>query len=149
MSVDRHTGMWLQDQDVEFQQHPKFKGVSIGWLMNGGDGGPAMSCAVVKMSSEAAVKAHTHPFEDDVVYCLQGTAKMWMDDVGNIDVSKGTFIRVPAGVAHCLHSFSDDFEAFDMFLVDAKKRRQFEHAVDQLPIVEFVSDGGKSSDKTV
>lgn len=144
MDTGRSTGTWLHDRDIHFLQHPQFKGVGIAWLMSGDDGAAAMSCALVEMTSAATVKAHTHPFEDDIVYCLRGSAKMWMDGVGDIDVSEGTFVRVPAGVAHCLHDFSDDFKAFDMFLVDPEKRRQFKQDVERLPLVEFVPDSGIS-----
>ena len=50
--------------------------------------------------------AHHHDDNDEVLYVLEGTASMLIGDQW-VDVGKGSFIRIPAGVTHDFENRTD------------------------------------------
>ena len=50
--------------------------------------------------------AHHHDDNDEVFYVLEGTASMLIGDQW-VDVGKGSFIRIPAGVTHDFENRTD------------------------------------------
>ncbi len=132
----------IHEQDIKLEQHPQFEGVNIAWLINRDSiDNNHISCAIVEMNESAHVKAHTHPFEDDIVYCLRGSAKIWIEGRGDVELEQGSFVRVPAGVGHRLHSFANGFKAFDIFAVDPGKFAKSKSIQsDDKPVVSFLTE---------
>jgi len=101
--------------DVTWSAHPGFPDVRLAWLMRRLEHGAPFSAALVQIPSAAQVPEHDHTNEDDVLYVLRGHATMWVAGLGDIPLSEGSFLRIPAGVRHRPHSFADDFTAFDLW----------------------------------
>jgi mannose-6-phosphate isomerase-like protein (cupin superfamily) len=50
--------------------------------------------------------AHHHEHNDEVFYVLEGTASILIGDAW-VDVGKGSFIRIPAGITHDFENRTD------------------------------------------
>ena len=44
------------------------------------------------------MEKHIHENSDDIIYVLKGKAKMWIDNIGDVPMREGTFLRIPKGV---------------------------------------------------
>ncbi|MEJ2623006.1 MAG: cupin domain-containing protein [Pseudolabrys sp.] len=95
--------------------HPKFSDVHVSWLMEKTRGEAPFDCALVRMSPTAEVFEHIHAAESDVLYVLSGQAIMSVSGIGDIPLSRGSFLRIPPGVSHRPHSFTGDFTAFNFW----------------------------------
>jgi mannose-6-phosphate isomerase-like protein (cupin superfamily) len=102
----------LAEGDVAWETHPSFSNVRIGRL---GMARPddCVRFALVEMASSSIVAEHIHENEDDVLYVLRGSAVLWTELTGDIPLTAGSFVRVPKGVRHRPHSFSNDFRIFN------------------------------------
>lgn len=103
------------DDQIAWTPHPRFPGVRIAWLMQRARGEAPFDCALVRMPPDAEVFEHVHAAESDVLYVLGGRATMSVAGVGDIALSRGSFLRIPPGVAHRPHSFADNFTAFNFW----------------------------------
>lgn len=98
---------------VKWAPHPKFKGVEIAYLLSKKDDGIDMTCTLVHWHVGAEIPLHTHDASDDILYIIQGKAKIWIDKIGDVPVSAGSFIRIPKGVPHQPHDVEEDLIAHD------------------------------------
>ncbi|WP_374570706.1 cupin domain-containing protein [Phenylobacterium sp.] len=103
------------DSQMVWVPHPRFPGVRFSWLMEKARGEAPFDCALVRMSPAAEVFEHVHETESDVLYVLSGAAVMSVAGVGDIPLRRGAFLRIPPGVAHRPHSFTDDFTLFNFW----------------------------------
>jgi len=46
---------------------------------------------------------------------LEGKATLWIEGVGDVPMVRGTFVRIPEGVAHQPYNIEEDFVAYDVF----------------------------------
>ena len=97
---------------VNWGPHPKFKGVEIAYLLSKKDDGIDMTYALVRWHIGAEIPKHTHE-ADDILYVIQGKATIWIDNVGEVPISAGSFIRVPKGVLHQPHDIEEELIAQD------------------------------------
>jgi mannose-6-phosphate isomerase-like protein (cupin superfamily) len=103
----------LQARDVKWNAHPQFKGVEIAYLLTKRDDNVDMTCAMVRWSVGAEIPRHIHEKSDDILYIIKGKAQIWIDGVGDIPVSAGSFVRIPMGVLHHPHSVTEEVVAHD------------------------------------
>ena len=54
-----------------------------------------------------ATPLHSQPEDDESFYVLEGEVTFYLDDGQPIPASAGTFVHVPAGVAHAFHVDSE------------------------------------------
>jgi mannose-6-phosphate isomerase-like protein (cupin superfamily) len=98
---------------VQWAPHPKFKGVKIAYLLSKKDDGIDMTCCLVRWEIGAEIPRHIHEESDDILYIIQGKAKIWIDNVGDVPVSAGSFLRIPKGVLHQPHDVEEELIAHD------------------------------------
>jgi len=67
--------------------------------------------------------AHHHEHNDEVFYVLDGTASILIGDQW-VDVGKGSFIRIPAGVTHDFENRTDRGMGLLNFFIPAASRRR-------------------------
>jgi mannose-6-phosphate isomerase-like protein (cupin superfamily) len=101
-------------ENMLWEMHPHFTGVRLAKLVENA-AGAAVRCALVGMNSTSAVAEHAHDEEDDMFYVLQGHAVMWTEMTGDVPITAGSFVRVPKGIRHRPHSFSDGFRIFNIW----------------------------------
>jgi mannose-6-phosphate isomerase-like protein (cupin superfamily) len=58
-------------------------------------------------SRNAGPGAHHHEANDEIFYVLEGTASILLGDRW-VDVAKGSFVRIPAGVTHDFENRTDE-----------------------------------------
>jgi mannose-6-phosphate isomerase-like protein (cupin superfamily) len=98
---------------IPWNPHPTFKGVEIAYLLTKKDDGLDMSYALVHWKVGAEIPRHIHENSDDILYIIRGKAKIWIDGVGDVPVSAGSFVRIPMGVMHQPHDVEEDLIAQD------------------------------------
>lgn len=108
-----HDEKILQAADVKWNPHPQFKGVEIGYLLSNRDDKVDLTCAMVHWKVGAEIPKHIHENSDDILYIIKGKAKIWIDGVGDVPVSAGSFVRIPKGVLHQPHDVEEDLIAHD------------------------------------
>jgi len=105
----------INKAEVDWAPHPSFKGVDIAYLLSKKADGVDMTIALVHWHVGAEIPKHTHE-ADDILYIIQGKATIWVDQVGEVPVSAGSFIRIPKGVLHQPHDVTEDLIAHDTWL---------------------------------
>lgn len=103
----------IQKADMDWNPHPKFRGVEIAYLLTRKDDELDMTCALVHWQVGAEIPRHIHEDSDDILYILKGKAKIWIEDYGDIPVQAGSFVRIPKGVLHQPHDVEEDLIAHD------------------------------------
>ena len=113
----------IANKDFAWTRHTEFAGVHLAWLTRRSAGTPPLSCALVQIPPEAAVPEHIHAHEDDILYVLRGSARMWIEGRGEILLEAGTFLSIPAGTRHRPHSFEGGFLAFNIWAAHPELER--------------------------
>jgi mannose-6-phosphate isomerase-like protein (cupin superfamily) len=103
----------IHQTEMDWNPHPKFAGVEIAYLLTKKDEDVDMTCAIVRWKVGAEIPRHIHEDSDDILYILQGKAKMWIEGYGDIPLEPGTFVRVPMGVLHQPHDVEEELLAHD------------------------------------
>jgi mannose-6-phosphate isomerase-like protein (cupin superfamily) len=103
----------LDPSTVQWNPHPKFKGVEVAYLLSKKDDAIDMTCILARWHVGAEIPKHIHEESDDILYILQGKAKIWIDGVGDVPLSAGSFVRVPKGVLHQPHDVEEEMILHD------------------------------------
>jgi quercetin dioxygenase-like cupin family protein len=104
----------VQQENVKWEPHPQLATAEVGYLLSHRDENMDLTCLLVRLPAGTQVEKHTHEC-DDIIYVLEGKAKLWVDGIGDVPLVKGTFVRVPKGVLHQPHDIEEDFVAYDVF----------------------------------
>jgi mannose-6-phosphate isomerase-like protein (cupin superfamily) len=106
--------------EIGWAPHPAVPGLERKVLLTHiRDGAP---CSLYLFRSRAfqqgasTAPPHVHPHSDDITYVLRGTARLWRADGVEVTLEAGSVHRVPAGVAHQVREFSQDFLCLNMFV---------------------------------
>jgi quercetin dioxygenase-like cupin family protein len=105
------------EKDVAWIPHPSFKGIEIKVLLSRKDHGAEASVVIVRVAPgvKPEVPEHVHETSEDIIYPLKGSAKIWIETQGEIDLTPGRVVRVPRNVKHRVYDISADFLAYDVF----------------------------------
>jgi quercetin dioxygenase-like cupin family protein len=103
----------LAKEEIKWAAHPTFKGVEIAYLLTKKDDGVDVTEALVHWHIGAEIPRHIHEGSDDILYILQGKAKMWIENVGEVPLVAGSFVRIPMGVLHQPHDVEEEVIAHD------------------------------------
>ena len=92
-----------EDKDA-YQALP---GRNLRWILGPAQGAEQLSSCVVELAPGAVVRpAHSHPDSEELVYILEGEARVWIDgEVGAL--GKGAVVLFPKGLPHMLANASD------------------------------------------
>ena len=97
------------------EPHPRLPGVEVVYFMSKRDDKADITCALVHLPAGSQVEKHLHENSDDIIYVLQGEAKMWVEGTGDIPSVAGSFLRIPKGTWHQPHEKEEDFIAYDVW----------------------------------
>jgi quercetin dioxygenase-like cupin family protein len=105
----------IQAGELKWEPHPQLKTAKVAYLLSNRDEQAQLTCMLVRLPKGTKVERHVHPNSDDIIYVLEGKATMWVDNVGDVPMVKGAFIRIPKGVSHQPHDIEEDLLAYDVF----------------------------------
>ncbi len=103
-----------KEQNVEWAPHP-FLPIQIKSFLSRKDDGGDITIFLVKLPAGKEIPVHVHETQEDIIFILGGKAKMWIDGVGDFDLEKGTFIRVPKNTKHRIYNVTEDILNYDVF----------------------------------
>ncbi|UCB50009.1 MAG: cupin domain-containing protein [Deltaproteobacteria bacterium] len=105
----------LQPNEISWEPHPQLADAKVAYLLSNRDEKADLTCLLVHLPAGTQVEKHTHDHSDDIVYVVKGKGRMWIDEVGDVPMVEGTFIRIPKGVLHQPHHIEEDLVAYDVF----------------------------------
>jgi len=103
-------------EDLQWEPHPFLKGIAFKYLLSKKNDDVDITMTFVKVTQGVDIPAHVHETQDDIIYCLEGTMKLWIEGEGDFNLGPGMLIRVPKGVKHKPYGHSENFLAIDIFL---------------------------------
>ncbi len=62
------------------------------------------------------IELHAHSSSDQLEYCLEGKALMFIEDLGNVELRKGAFTYIPKGVKHSVLEISKSLILITVFV---------------------------------
>jgi len=78
--------------------------------------GAAASVRLSMLSQSSKLDMHTHEENDQIEYCIEGKAIMFVEGLGEREICKGTFIYVPRGVKHSLVKIIEPITLLTIFV---------------------------------
>ena len=73
---------------------------------------------------------HTHAFEDETFYVLDGTPSFFLADQW-IQAGPGDFVNIPRGCLHCFHNHSDELMTMILTFTPAGIEKFFEETLER------------------
>jgi quercetin dioxygenase-like cupin family protein len=104
----------VQPRDIKWEPHPQLANAKVAMLVSHRNDGMDLSCMLVYAPVGTVIEKHTHEC-DDIIYVVKGKAKMWIEEVGDVPMIEGTFIRIPKGTEHQPHDIEEDLTVYDVF----------------------------------
>ncbi|OPY11259.1 MAG: Cupin domain protein [Syntrophaceae bacterium PtaB.Bin038] len=105
----------IQPDERKWEPHPQVPRVEVSYLLSKRADQVDMTSALVHLPVGAQAEKHLHENSDDIIYVLQGKAKMWVDGIGDVPLVAGTFLRIPKGTMHQPLDIEEDFIAYDIW----------------------------------
>jgi quercetin dioxygenase-like cupin family protein len=102
-------------RDIPEEPHPFLKGITMKTLLSQRDDNASATCIIVRCPAGSEIEEHVHEGQDDIVFVLEGEATMWIDGVGELALSPGTFVAVTRGKSHRTYSVKKDLLIYDVF----------------------------------
>jgi quercetin dioxygenase-like cupin family protein len=103
-----------REKEVKWSPHP-FLPIQIKSFLSKKDDQGDITIFLVKLPAGKEIPVHVHETQEDIIFILGGKAKMWIDGVGDFDIEKGTFIRVPKNTKHRIYNVTEDILNYDVF----------------------------------
>ena len=105
----------LNVYEMDWQDHPFFKDLMVKKLLTNEKDGVDLTVVMVKVKKGSIIPEHVHE-QDDIVYHLEGTCNMWVENEGVFTLKPGSFMRIPAGIKHQPQDINEDILVFDIYL---------------------------------
>jgi uncharacterized RmlC-like cupin family protein len=90
--------------------------VEFKYLLTKAEDNVDITFCFVKVEPGTDVEAHVHETQDDIIYMVSGSVKMWVEKEGDFEVKGGQMIKIPKGVKHKPYDHSPDFLCMEIFL---------------------------------
>jgi quercetin dioxygenase-like cupin family protein len=96
--------------------HPSVSNVSIKKMITKEQfGEESPSIIMVKIPAHVEVPEHIHDTSEDILFILSGSGTMWIDEIGEVALQKGTVVRVPRNTKHRIIDVSEELLIYDVF----------------------------------
>ena len=105
----------VQPNDMRWEPHPQLANAKVAYLLSNRDEKADLTCLLVHLPVGMQVKKHVHENSDDIIYVVKGKGKMWIENIGDVPLVEGAFIRIPKGIRHQPHDIEEDLIAYDVF----------------------------------
>jgi quercetin dioxygenase-like cupin family protein len=100
---------------VEWQPHPKFKGVEIKPFFTEKVHKSQASIVLVRTKKGEEIPEHIHEESDDIFYVLSGKGKEFIEGSGEFVLQKGMGVRIPKGLKHRTYDVEEDLIFYGVF----------------------------------
>ncbi len=91
---------------IPWEPHPVLPGVKVKKIYTAEDNiGISSFLACIEKGHRTDI--HIHENSDDILYVLEGTGKMFLEDMGEIDLKPGSYVRAPKGIEHGIVEVGD------------------------------------------
>ena len=100
---------------LSWAPHPIAEGVEIKPLITKKDHGLDVTCVLVKIPAGKDIPEHIHETQADILYPLQGSAEMYVEGAGNLELKPGVVVRVPIGARHKIFNVTEELLIYDVF----------------------------------
>ncbi len=104
-----------KEKDLEWTPHPSLP-IEMKVFLDRKNDGADLTCFLVRLPKGREIPEHVHETQEDILFILEGKAKMWVDGLGDFDIEKGSFIRVPKNTKHRIYDVSADLLNYDVFV---------------------------------
>jgi quercetin dioxygenase-like cupin family protein len=104
----------VHPSDIKWEEHPVFSGLRSAMLVSNRDDQMDLTCMLTRVSSGTVIDMHTHTC-DEIIYVIEGDAVMSIEGMNDIQMTPGTFLRIPTGVKHQPHAVKEDMLAYNVF----------------------------------
>ena len=111
-------GVVYQSEEGGWEPHPFAKGLERRVLLSKKEHGAEVSMCLLRVKPGARnleVPEHVHEASDDINYLLSGRCTIVVEGAGEQEMRAGSFIRIPKGVRHRVHSISEDFVLLNQY----------------------------------
>lgn len=105
----------IRPVDTTWEPHAQMPGIQVAYLLSHRKDKAGLTCALVHLPAGSQAQRHRHEHSDDILYVIQGNASMWIDGLGDLPLSPGTFLRIPKGVWHQPHGIQEDLTIHDVW----------------------------------
>jgi len=105
----------VQPDEIKWEPHPQLENAKVGYLLSNRDDKADITCMLVHLPVGTEVEKHKHEYSDDILYVVKGKAKLWIENVGDVPMKEGAFVRIPKGVMHQPHDIEEDVLVYDVF----------------------------------
>lgn len=103
-------------EGLSWIDHPSVVNVSIKKIVTNEEfGEESPSILIVKIPAHVEVPEHIHNNSEDILFILSGRGSMWIDEVGDVALQKGTVVRVPRNTKHRIFDVSEELLIYDVF----------------------------------
>ena len=105
----------IDAKDLEFNPHPKFKGVSLKNLVTGELTNNEISCHLVRVEPFCTLDTHIHEKSLEIHDVIYGSGTFYLGDKEFI-YTKGSVGVIPAGIPHKVKAGSDGLYILAKFI---------------------------------
>ena len=104
----------IQPDQIAWEPHPQLKYVEVASLLSNRDDLMELSFMLVRLPPGSVVEKHTHDC-NDIAYVIKGRGTIWIEGVGDMPMTEGSFVRIPKGVQHFIHDVEEELLIYDVF----------------------------------
>ncbi|MEA3470611.1 MAG: cupin domain-containing protein [Thermodesulfobacteriota bacterium] len=103
-------------ENLPWEDHPSVKNVSIKKMITREQfGEESPSIIMVKIPARVEVPEHIHEKSEDILFILFGRGTMWIDEIGEVTLQKGTVVCIPRNTKHRIFDVSEELLVYDVF----------------------------------
>ncbi|HML23802.1 MAG TPA: cupin domain-containing protein [Aggregatilinea sp.] len=99
-------GETIRTEDIDWQQHPTYKGVHLKHLVRGESTNGQLSCHMVKVDPGCTLELHTHAAQWELHEVIDGAGICTLDG-SVIPYAPGQVTVIPCGTPHAVTAESD------------------------------------------
>ncbi len=104
-----------KEKDLEWAPHP-FLPIEMKVFLDRKNDGADLTCFLIRLPRGREIPEHVHETQEDILFILEGKAKMWVDGAGDFEIEKGSFIRVPKNTKHRIYDVTAEILNYDVFV---------------------------------
>lgn len=103
-----------QPDDISWEPHPQLSNVQVAVLLSNRDERADLTCMLVHLPPGTEVERHAHEC-DDIAYVIKGKTLLWIEGVGEVPMTGGSFVRIPKSVQHQMLAVEEETLICDVF----------------------------------
>jgi len=98
----------IQEEEMAWQDHPRMRGGQYKGFYSREKQGSLATIQLIKVQKGGGNDLHVHEESDDILYILSGKAKMEIEGIGAVQMTKGSCVRVPKNTKHRIYEVTEE-----------------------------------------